>query len=121
METAFSSVNTIPTTIPLTEKRSCITEYPGHCAELHDDEYTRLWMDFPEVTDPSMSNIVFMTTPLHITTEGPPVYTPCRKIYGEEKEQVEEQLGQWEREKVIERCESNWAKPIHAVKKTDGS
>ena len=62
-----------------------------------------------------------MTTPLHITTEDPPVYTPYRKIHGEKKMQVEEQLGQWEEEKVIERCDSNWASPMHAVMKPDGS
>ena len=27
----------------------------------------------------------------------------------------------WERDKVIERCESSWASPIHAVMKSDGS
>ena len=48
-----------------------------------------------------------MTTPLHITTDGAPVYTPCRKVHGENKVQVEEQLRQWEAEKVIERCDSN--------------
>ena len=34
---------------------------------------------------------------------------------------MEAQLRQWEAEHVIERCESNWAYPIHAVKKWDGS
>ena len=47
-----------------------------------------------------------MTTPLHITTEGPPVHTPCGKLHGEKKMQVEEQLRQWEAEKVIEQCVS---------------
>ena len=61
-----------------------------------------------------------MTVPLHIVTEGPPVYTPCRKLHGEKKTQVEEQLRQWERDNRIQRCESNWASPIHAVKKPDG-
>ena len=62
-----------------------------------------------------------MTTPLYIVTDGPPIFTPCRKLHGDKKTQVEEQLLQWERDKVIERCESSWASPIHDVKKYDGS
>ena len=116
VETACSSVYTvIPTSSPLSDKWSYITEDADHCAELHDDEYTQLWMDFP-FTDPSMSKIVSMITPvhiategppvntsLHITTEGPPVYTPRRKLHGEKKAQVEEQLRQWERKKSLSR------------------
>ena len=86
-----------------------------------DSDYAQLGTQFPEVTEPSLGKVVTMTTPLHITTEGPPVYTPCRKLHGEKKMQVEEQLRQWEVQKVIERCDSNWASPIHAVMKPDGS
>ncbi len=86
-----------------------------------DEEYNQLWNDFPEVTEVSLSKVVTMTTPLHIVTEGPPIFTPCRKLHGDKKTQVEEQLRQWERDRVIERCESSWASPIHAVKKSDGS
>ena len=74
VEKACSSVYTIPTTSSLTYKWSCITEDADHCAELHVDEYAWLWMDFSEVTDPSMSNIMFTSTPFHFTTEGPLVY-----------------------------------------------
>ena len=86
-----------------------------------DEEYDQLWNDFPEVTEVSLSKVVAMTTPLHIITEGPPIFTPCRKLHGDKKTQVEEQLRQWEWDRVIERCESSWASPIHAVKTSDGS
>ena len=49
-------------------------------AEHEDNEYAHLWTDFPEVTEPSLGKVVTKTTPLHITTDGPPVYTPCRKL-----------------------------------------
>ena len=49
------------------------------------------------------------------------MYTPCGKLHGEKKVQVEEQLRQWTAEKVIERCDSNWASPIHAVMKPNSS
>ena len=86
-----------------------------------DEEYDQLWKDFSEVTEVSLSKVVTMTTPLHIVTDGPPIFTPCRKLHGDKNTQIEEQLRQWERDKVIERCESSRASPIHAVKKSDGS
>ena len=57
-----------------------------------DEEYDQLSKGFPEVTEVSLSNVVTMTTPLHIVTEGPPIFTPCRKLHGDKKTQVEEQL-----------------------------
>ena len=90
-------------------------------ADHEDSKYAHRWTDFPGVTEPSLGKVVTITTTLHITTDGQPVYTPCRKLHGEKKVQVEEQLRQWEAEKVIERCDSNWASTIHAMMKPDGS
>ena len=59
------------------------------------------------MVDPNLCNVAMMTTPLHIATEGSPVFSPCRKLHGDKK-------------KEVERCESDWASPIHAVKKADG-
>ena len=47
------------------------------------DYFEFLWTEFPEITEPNLSNVVTITVPLHIVTEGPPVYTPCRKLHGE--------------------------------------
>ena len=90
-------------------------------ADHEDNEYANLWTDYPVVTEPSLGKVVTITTSLHITMDGPPVYTPCRKLHGENKVQVEEQLRQWEAEKAIERCDSNWVSQIRAVMKPDGS
>ena len=61
-----------------------------------DEEYNQLWKDLPEVREASLSKVFTMTTPLHIVTEGPPIFTPCRKLHGDKKTQVEDQLRQWE-------------------------
>lgn len=119
IDTKTSSVFSL---IPATSRPQpalCYSEELKHTAAGEDFEF--LWAEFPEVTEPSLSKLVTMTTPLHIVTDGSPVYTPCRKLHGEKKTQVEEQLRQWERQEIIQRCESNWASPIHAVKKSDGS
>ena len=34
---------------------------------------------------------------------------------------IEQELRKWEAEGIIERCDSEWASPVHAVKKPDGS
>ena len=69
----------------------------------------------------SLSLSLSVSLSLHIVTEGPPVYKPCRKRHGGKKTQVEEQLRQWECDNIIQRCESNWASPIHAVRQSDDS
>ena len=114
-----SSVFSLISATPVTNPCHCESRELSNASNIDDFEF--LWAEFPEITEPSLSNVVTMTVPLHIVTEGPPVYTPCRKLHGEKKTQIEEQLRQWERDNIIQRCESNWASPIHAVKKPDGS
>ena len=65
------------------------------------DDFEFLWAEFPEITEPSLSNVVTMTDPLQIVTEGPPVYTPCRKLHGKKKTQVEEQRRQRKRDNIM--------------------
>ena len=114
-----SSVFSLISATPVTNPCHCESRELSNASNIDDFEF--LWAEFPEITEPSLSNVVTMTVPLHIVTEGPPVYTPCRKPHGEKKTQIEEQLRQWERDNIIQRCESNWASPIPAVKKPDGS
>ena len=118
MDNKTSSVFSLISATPVTNR--CHSESTELSNASNVDAFEFVWAEFPEITEPSLSNVVTMTVPLHIVTEGPPVYTPCRKHHGEKKTQVEEQLRQWERDNIIQRCESNWASPIHAVKKPDG-
>ena len=83
-ETTFYSVfSVIPSVNPSD------VEVSNREADHEDSDYTHLWTQFPEVTEPSLGKVVTMTTPLHITTDGSPVYTPCRKLHGEKKVQEE--------------------------------
>ena len=118
-----SCVSSMFSLSPCNEHRYRAADNGNPAMSMHngDEEYDKLWKDFPEITEVSLSKVVTMTTPLHIVTGGPPIFTPCKKLHGDKKTQVEEQLLQWERDKVIERCESSWASPIHAVMKSDGS
>ena len=118
-----SCVSSMFSLSPCNEHRYRAADNGNPAMSMHngDEEYDKLWKDFPEITEVSLNKVVTMTTPLHIVTEGPPIFTPCRKLHGDKKTQVEEQLLQWERDKVVERCESSWASPIHAVMKSDGS
>ena len=118
-----SCVSSMFSLSPCNEHRYLAADNGNPAMSMHngDEEYDKLWKDCPEITEVSLSKVVTMTTPLHIVTDGPPIFTPCRKLHGDKKTQVEEQLLQWERDKVIEQCESSWASPIHAVMKSDDS
>ena len=53
------------------------------------------------------------------TGEAVPVASPCRPLHGDKKKAIEAELLKRENERRIERCESEWASQIHAVKKPD--
>ena len=67
-ETTFSSVFSVIPFVNPGDAGGSIRK-----AEHEDNEYAHLWTDFPEVTEPGLGKVVTMTTPLHITTDGPPV------------------------------------------------
>ena len=94
-----SSVFSLISVTPVTNPSHCESREMSNTGNM--DDFAFFGAEFPEITEPSLSNVVTMTVPLHIVTEGPPVYTPCRKLHGEKKTQVEEQLRHWERDNII--------------------
>ena len=69
-----------------------------------------------------MGRVPALAKPLYIDTgETVPVASPCRPLHGDKKKAIEAELLKWENEGIIERCKFEWASPIHAVKKPDGS
>lgn len=57
----------------------------------------------------------------HIETRGPPVFARPRRLCPEKATEVKRQISELLHDGVIRPSSSNWASPIHLVKKTDGS
>ena len=86
------------------------------------ERFTKLLSQFPEIMETNLGKVTVMAKPLHIDTgNAVPVASRCRNLHGEKKIAIEAELRKWEKEGVIVRCDSEWASPIHAVKKPDGS
>ena len=84
--------------------------------------FHRLLLEYPDISETDMGKVSVMAKPLHIDTgNAVPVASRCRNLHGDKKVAVEAELLKWEKEGIIVRCESEWASPIHAVKKTDGT
>ena len=84
--------------------------------------FTNLLSEFPEIMETDLGKVTVMAKPLHIDTgNAVPVASRCRNLHGEKKAAIEAELRKWEEEGIIVRCNSEWASPIHAVKKSDGS
>ena len=101
MHNKTSSVVSLISATPVTNPCRCEFKELSNAGNMDDFEF--FGAEFPDITEPSLSNVVTMTVPLHIVTEGPPVYTPCRKRHREKKTHVEKQLRQWERDNIIQR------------------
>ena len=64
MDNNTSSVFSLISATPVTNR--CHSEF----TELSNaDDFEFVWAEFPEITEPSLSNVVTMTVPLHIVTE----------------------------------------------------
>ena len=86
------------------------------------DTYTKLLTQFPELTETDMGQVTTLTKPLHIdTSNAVPVASSCRPLHGDKKTAIEMELRKWEAEGIIVRSNSEWASPIHSVKKSDGT
>ena len=88
-----------------------------------EEKARKILKKFPNITSEHIGLAESLTLPLRIHTKGPPVFSKCRPLFGEKRIQIENELRKWEKEGVIERvCNAvEWASPIHAVKKSDGS
>jgi hypothetical protein len=84
--------------------------------------YLQVLQKYPEITETNLCKVTVFAKPLHIDTGNAiPVASRCRNLHGDKKTAIEAELRKWEKEGIIERCESEWASPLHAVKKPDGS
>ena len=84
--------------------------------------FDALLSSFPELTTPFQPN----TTPKHsvrhhIHTNGPPVYSNPRRLSPEILDVVKTEFDKLLKQGIVSRSNSNWASPLHLVKKSDGS
>ena len=97
---------------------------PGDVHDISDNssKYIDFVAAFPRITETNLGKVTLLAKPLYIDTgEAVPVASPCRPLHGDEKKAMEAKLPKLENEGIIERCESEWASPIHSVEKLDGS
>ena len=57
----------------------------------------------------------------HIETEGRPVAAKYRRLDAAKLKAAQAEFRELERQGVIRRSSSNWALPLHLVKKSDGT
>ena len=57
----------------------------------------------------------------HTHTEGPPVYCRPRRLSPEMLNVVKAEFDKLLKQGIVSRSNSNWASPLHLVKKADGS
>ena len=62
-----SSVFSLISATPVTNPCHCESRELSNADNMDDFEF--LWAEFPEITEPSLNNVVTMTVPLHIVTE----------------------------------------------------
>ena len=99
-----------------------LTKLSGDLHHIADNQYGELLSKYPEITQTDMGQVITLAKPLHIDTgDATPVASRCRPLYGEKKTAVEAELLKWEAEGIISRSDSEWASPIHSVKKPDGT
>ena len=80
--------------------------------------------EYPSLTKTSLGDSAALLLPLAINTSSSlPVFSKVRPLHGAKREEIEAEILKWEREGIIERVTEpvEWASPIHAVKKSNGS
>ena len=77
---------------------------------------------FPTITSPFHSYTELKhSVRHHIHTEGPPVYCRPRRLSPEMLNVVKAEFDKLLEQGIASRSNSNWASPLHLVKKADGS
>jgi len=85
-------------------------------------EYEQLLTEFPEAVNPSKKlPKVKHIVQHHIETVGRPVSAKYRRLDASKLKAAREEFAEMERQGIVRRSNSDWASPLHMVKKQDGS
>ena len=85
------------------------------------DIFTSLFSDFPGITETNMGKVTVLAKPLHINTGDAIPASRCRPLHGDKKSAVKADILKSEAEGIIELYDPEWASPVHAAMKPDGS
>ena len=76
---------------------------------------------YPSITSPfTADKPVLHNTQHHIVTEGLPVYSKPRPLFGEKLDAVKKEFDELLKLGIVRRSNSSWSSPIHLVPKGDG-
>ena len=85
------------------------------------DPYGRLLAEFPSVVQPQFSTSKVQHGVQHyIQTTGSPLHTRARRLPPDKLQIAKEEFRKMEELGIIRRSDSQWASPLHMVRKADG-
>jgi len=95
---------------------------PAVLAHVAPPDYAQILAAFPTVVNPSKQ----LPQPSHgvehhIETTGPPVAAKYRRLDAERLAAAKKEFADLEKQGIIRRSKSQWASPLHMVRKADGS
>ena len=104
-----------PPTVQLSSTKSC-------SKNSSKNRFNALLSRFPSLTAPFQPNFKPKhSVRHHIHTNGPPIYSGPRRLSPEMLKVVKAEFDTLRKQGIVSRSNSNWASPLHLVKKADGT
>lgn len=90
--------------------------------DTNSNVFRKVLNDFPELLQPTFSSKELKHgVNLHIPTNGQPVHSKARRLAPEKLATAKAEFDEMEKMGIIRRSNSQWASPLHMVKKSDGN
>lgn len=86
-----------------------------------NEPYNTILNEFPNITTLNENRLVATLTEHHIITKGPPIHNKARRLAPDKLEAARAEFTKLQNLGICRPSSSEWASPLHMVKKTDGS